>query len=102
MSLSRNIKQILTLLDKAIKQTPLDKQTFLTHKVTRVVNKFSALNPEANQPTYLKELEFNLNFIRLSFPHLDYSPPVDPKEEKDSNQQPVEEDIQQRVKEEFV
>lgn len=93
MSLTKNIKQVLTILDKAIKQTPLDKQTFLAHKVTRVVDKFSTLNTEANQPTYLKELEFNLNFIRLSFPHLDYSPPVDPKEEKDGNKPPVEEDM---------
>ena len=37
MSLTRNISQVMKLLNKAIKQTPLDKQPFLTQKVSRVV-----------------------------------------------------------------
>lgn len=45
MSLRPNIKQVLSLLSKAIKQTPLDKQPFLGHKLERVIEKYSQLNP---------------------------------------------------------
>lgn len=76
MSLSQNIKQVIALLNKAIKQTPLDKQPLLNNKVARVVSKYSSLTPQDNQAPFLRELEFNLNFIKLSFPHLDYSPPL--------------------------
>ena len=80
MSLAKNIKQVMGLLNKVIVQTPLDKQNFLAQKVHKVIDKYQKLSPEANQAAYLKELEFNLNFIRLSFPHLDYSAPVEPKD----------------------
>lgn len=45
MSLSKNIKQVLALLNKAVGQTPRDKQPFLTQKVQRVVEKYSNLDP---------------------------------------------------------
>lgn len=44
MSLSRNIKQTLALLNKAIGQTPLDKRPLLTNKVQRVMQKYSNLD----------------------------------------------------------
>ena len=75
MSLRSSIKLVLATLDKAIKQTPLDKQPFLAHKISKINEKYSQLSSEHNDPSYLKELEFNLNFVRLSFPYLDYSPP---------------------------
>lgn len=75
MSLSQNIKQVLLILRKAIKQTPLDKQPLLAQKLTKVIDKYTGPSQTTNEASYLKELEFNLNFIRLSFPHLDYSPP---------------------------
>ena len=37
MSLRPNIKQVLQILNKAISQTPLDKQPTLHHKVTKVI-----------------------------------------------------------------
>lgn len=74
MSLKPGIKQVLALLSKAIQQTPLDKQPLLNNKVSRLVSKYHPGQPQ-NEAPFLKELEFNLNFIRLSFPHLDYSPP---------------------------
>ncbi len=54
MSLKNNIKQVLALLNKAIQQTPLDKQPFLSNKVGRVVDKYSKLNPDNNDPSYLR------------------------------------------------
>jgi len=54
MSLTRNINQVLALLNKAIKQTPLDKQPILAQKVNRVMDKYNKLNPEDNQPAYLR------------------------------------------------
>lgn len=36
MSLKNNIKLVLATLDKAIRQTPLDKQPFLTHKIMNI------------------------------------------------------------------
>jgi hypothetical protein len=36
MSLRNNIKQVVNLLQKAIQQTPLDKQSFLSHKLLKV------------------------------------------------------------------
>ena len=44
MSLTRNIKQVMGLLNKVIGQTPLDKQTFLAQKVHKVVDKYQKLN----------------------------------------------------------
>lgn len=74
MSLRPNIKKVLSIIQKAVAQAPLDKQPLLNNKVARVVDKYQKLS-EANEPAFLRELEFNLNFIRLSFPQLDYSPP---------------------------
>jgi hypothetical protein len=76
MSLKPNIKRVLSIIQKAVGQAPLDKQPLLNNKVARVVDKHQKLS-EANEPAFLKELEFNLNFIRLSFPHLDYTPPTE-------------------------
>ena len=45
MSLTRNIKQVIGLLNKAIGQTPIDKQNFLANKVHRVIEKYSKLDP---------------------------------------------------------
>ena len=36
MSLKNNIKLVLATLDKVIKQTPLDKQPFLNHKIHKI------------------------------------------------------------------
>jgi hypothetical protein len=54
MSLTKNIRQVKALLDKVISQTPLDKQPFLAQKVYRVIEKYGNLNPEHNQPAYLR------------------------------------------------
>lgn len=56
MSLKSNIRQVLGLLEKVIQQTPLDKQPFLMHKVTKVNEKYMNLNNQQNEPSYLKEL----------------------------------------------
>ena len=74
MSLRPNITQVLGILRKAISQAPLDKQTMLTAKVERVVQNYER-QAESAEPAYLRELEFNLNFMKLSFPKLDYTPP---------------------------
>ena len=97
MSLKPNIKKVLSIIQKVVGQVPLDKQPLLNNKVARVVDKYQKLS-EVNEPAFLKELEFNLNFIRLSFPHLDYSPP---KEEV--NLETVESAAEEiRAREEFI
>lgn len=100
MSLSQNIKQVIALLNKVIKQTPIDKQPVLSNKVARVLNKYSSLTPQDSQAPFLKELEFNLNFIKLSFPHLDYSPP--PSEQSLKKAQEIDSAEEERAKSEFV
>jgi hypothetical protein len=96
MSLRPNIKGIIAIIQKAVAQAPVDKQPLLNNKITRVVDKYQRLDPQANDPSFLRELEFNLNFIKLSFPHLDYSPPRDAPEDAPNE---VEE---ARVHEEFI
>lgn len=44
MSIKGNIKQVLSIIQKAISQTPLDKQPLLNNKVARVVDKYQKLN----------------------------------------------------------
>lgn len=56
MSLKNNIRQVLGILQKVIQQTPLDKQQFLMHKVSKVNEKYMNLNNQQNDPSYLKEL----------------------------------------------
>jgi hypothetical protein len=56
MSLSRNIKSVLLVLNKAIQQTPLDKQPFLSQKISLVVNKYTSPNQPSNEAGFLKEL----------------------------------------------
>lgn len=43
MSLQTNIKQVLSIIQKAITQVPLDKQSLLNNKVGRVVDKYQKI-----------------------------------------------------------
>lgn len=40
MSLKPNIKQVLSIIKKALSQAPIDKQPFLTNKLARIMNKY--------------------------------------------------------------
>ena len=54
MSLARNIKQTIALLNKVIGQAPLDKQPLLADKVNKVITKYKNTNPDQNLSPYLK------------------------------------------------
>ena len=41
MSLSKNIRGVVAILEKAILQTPKDKQPFLSMKIGRLMRKYS-------------------------------------------------------------
>jgi hypothetical protein len=40
MSLSNNIKRVLSILQKATTQIPLDKQPLISSKIARVIEKY--------------------------------------------------------------
>ena len=44
MSLKPNIKKVLSIIQKAVGQAPLDKQPLLNNKVARVVDKYQKLS----------------------------------------------------------
>lgn len=55
MSLKTNIKHVLSIIQKAVGQAPLDKQPLLNNKIARVVDKYHKLS-DSSEPAFLKEL----------------------------------------------
>jgi hypothetical protein len=53
MSLKPNIKRVLTIIQKAVGQAPIDKQPLLNNKVARVVDKYHKLS-DSSEPSFLK------------------------------------------------
>lgn len=70
-----SIKTTLQIINKALKQVPSDKRILLTSRINEVLSKYqSHMNENEALEKFSKELQFNLNFIKLSHPTLDYSP----------------------------
>ena len=45
MSLLKNVKNVMMIINKAIMQTPLDKRPFLMSKLNKIANKYENLDP---------------------------------------------------------
>jgi hypothetical protein len=53
MSLKPNIKQVIAIIQKAVTQTPLDKQPLLNNKIARVIDKYQK-SSTSDEPAFLR------------------------------------------------
>jgi hypothetical protein len=53
MSLRPNIKHVIGIIQKAVGQTPLDKQPLLNNKIARVIDKFQK-SSNSDEPAFLR------------------------------------------------
>ena len=74
--LKNQIKVTLKTINYCIKQIPEDRRGVIISRLNEMLNKNNQ-NSEDNDKLqkFLKQLQFNLNFIKLSNPHLDFNPP---------------------------
>jgi DNA-dependent RNA polymerase auxiliary subunit epsilon len=78
MCVKLKIKNCLEIIKKSISQAPKDKAPLLESKLAKILEKYIRIEGDSQQEQLLKDLQFNLNFIRLSFPHLDYNLEIPP------------------------
>ncbi len=69
----------MKVINKALKQVPGDKKPILMSRINDILTRNIQASAEPEKlKKFQQELEFNLNFIKLSHPNLDYT--VDPEE----------------------
>lgn len=72
--LQDSIKLTIKVINKAIPQIPIDKKPFILSRFNEILNRnlhHKDLDSEKLKKFH-QELEFNLNFIKLSHPNLDF------------------------------